>query len=31
MGKSEDAEYAWKFDTLGELADAIDKEFAQGK
>jgi FMN phosphatase YigB (HAD superfamily) len=28
MGTSEDAEYAWKFDTLGQLADAVDEAFA---
>ena len=27
MGQSEDAQYAWKFDTLGEFADLVDKEF----
>lgn len=31
MGSSEEAEYAWKFDTLGEMADAVDKAFAEAK
>lgn len=31
MGKSEVAEYAWKFDTLGGLADAVDEAFAKEK
>ena len=31
MGESEDAEFAWEFATLGELADAVDKELAGKK
>jgi len=31
MGKSVDAQYAWKVNTLGELADLADKAFAEEK
>jgi 2-haloalkanoic acid dehalogenase type II len=31
MGSSEEAEYAWKFNTLAELADLVDKAFAEEK
>jgi 2-haloalkanoic acid dehalogenase type II len=29
MGNAADAQYAWQFDTLGEFADFVDKEFAK--
>lgn len=31
MGTSEDAQYAWKFNTLGEFADAVDEAWAEKK
>jgi 2-haloalkanoic acid dehalogenase type II len=31
MGNREDPVYNWKFDTLAEMADAVEKELAEGK